>query len=121
MDMVRPLFTLTLSYHMRREGGTFVNSKRSQESCNSQKYIVLTKKNSSNFENCAFTTFFLDVPVAYNFDIYKSPGWGLKFKSKYFFSLPNVLDLRVAFFKKGQHKKTLKFLFRLLKRRKNTE
>ena len=90
MDMVPPLLTLTLSYHgvgWGREGGTFVNSKRSQESCNSQKYIVLTKK------NCAFTTFFLDVPVTYNFDIYKSPGRGLKFKAKYFFSLPNVLEL----------------------------
>ena len=96
MDMVRPLFTLTLSYHgvgWGREGGTFVNSKRSQESCNSQKYIVLAKKNSYNFENSAFTTFFLDVLVIYDFDVYKSPGRGLKFKAKYFFSLPNVLEL----------------------------
>ena len=111
MDMVQTLLTLTLSYHgvgWGREGGTFVNSKRSQESCNSQKYIVLTKKNNSNFENCAFTTIFLDVPVTYNFDIYKSPGRGLKFKAKYFFSLPNVLELRVASFKKVQPKKNFK-------------
>ena len=77
----------------RREVGTFANNKMFQKSCNSQKYIVLTQKNSYNFENSAFTTFFLDVPVIYDFDVYKSPGRGLKFKAKYFFSLPNVLEL----------------------------
>ena len=86
---------LTLSYHGvgEREVGTFENNKMSQKSCNSQKYIVLTPKNSYNFENSAFTTFFLDIPLSYDFDVYKSPGWGLNFKVKYFFSLPNVLEL----------------------------
>ena len=73
--------------------GTFVNDTMPQESCNSQKYMVLTKKISHNFENSAFTAFFLDVPVSYDVDIYKSPGRKLNFKAKYFFSSPNVLEL----------------------------
>ena len=77
----------------RRKVGTFANNKMSQKSFNSQKYIVLTQKNSYNFENSAFTTFFLDVPLSYDFDVYKSPGRGMNFKVKYFFSLPNVLEL----------------------------
>ena len=68
----------------------------------------LNQKNRYDFENSAFATFFLDITVSSDFDIYKSPGRGLKFKAKYFFSLPNVLELRVAFFKKGQHKKNFK-------------
>ena len=67
---------LTLSYHgvglgrgEGREVGTFANNKMSQKSCNSQKYIVLTKKNSYNFENSAFTTFFLDITVGSDFDV----------------------------------------------------
>ena len=90
------------------EVGTFANNKICQKSCNSQNYIVLTPKNSYNSENSAFTTFFLDVPVIYDFDVYKSPGRGMKFKAKYFFSLPNVLELWEEFFKMGQPKKLKK-------------
>ena len=83
------------------EVGTFENNKISQKSCNSQNYIVLTQKNSFNFENSAFTTFFLDVTVTSDFDIYKSPGRGLKFEAKYFFSLPNVLRVESGIFQEG--------------------
>ena len=61
------------------EVGTFADNKMSQKSCNSQNYIVLTKKNSYNFENSAFTTFFLDIPLSYDFDVYESPGREMNF------------------------------------------
>ena len=61
-----------------------------------------------DFENSAFATFFLGITVSSEFDIYKSPSRGLKFKAKYFFSLPNVLELWEEFFKMGQPKKLKK-------------